>query len=58
MTEVDKTFLDHLRQRYYNYYNAGLLTEGTVLPSIVALLLEHLSFHAPLSLFGLNCLSM
>ncbi|NEO71291.1 type I restriction enzyme HsdR N-terminal domain-containing protein [Moorena sp. SIO3H5] len=43
----DKSFLDRLRQRYYYYYNAGLLTEGTVLLSIVAPLLERLEFHEP-----------
>lgn len=47
LVENDKAFLDHLRQRYYNYYNAGLLTEGTVLLSIVAPLLERLGFHEP-----------
>ena len=41
----EQAFLDHIQQRYYNYYNAGLLTEGTVLLSIVAPLLEHLGFH-------------
>ncbi|MGD1866249.1 MAG: type I restriction endonuclease [Phormidesmis sp.] len=46
-TESDASFLDRLQQRYYNYYNAGLLTEGTVLLSIVAPLLEHLGFHEP-----------
>ncbi|MEL7333257.1 MAG: type I restriction enzyme HsdR N-terminal domain-containing protein [Cyanobacteria bacterium J06560_2] len=46
-TESDTSFLDHLQQRYQNYYNAGLLTEGTVLLSIVAPLLEHLGFHEP-----------
>lgn len=44
---TDRAFLDHLQQRYHNYYNAGLLTEGTVLLSIVAPLLEHLGFHEP-----------
>ena len=43
----EQAFLDHIQQRYYNYYNAGLLTEGTVLLSIVAPLLEHLGFHEP-----------
>ena len=42
-----KAFLDHLQQRYHNYYNAGLLTEGTVLLSIVAPLLEQIGFHEP-----------
>ncbi|MEL6382661.1 MAG: type I restriction endonuclease subunit R [Cyanobacteria bacterium J06626_18] len=40
----DQPFLDHLWQRYQNYYNAGLLTEGTVLFALVASLLEHLGF--------------
>lgn len=44
---TDRAFLDHLQQRYHNYYNAGLLTEGTVLLSIVAPLLEYLGFHEP-----------
>jgi predicted type IV restriction endonuclease len=44
---TERAFLDHLQQRYHNYYNAGLLTEGTVLLSIVAPLLEHLGFHEP-----------
>jgi hypothetical protein len=44
---ADRNFLDHLQQRYHNYYNAVLLTEGTVLLSIVAPLLEHLGFHEP-----------
>ena len=43
----DKAFLDRLQQRYYNYYDASLLTEGTVLLSIIAPLLEHLGFHEP-----------
>lgn len=47
LADDDKAFLDHLQQRYYNYYNAGLLTEGTVLLSIVAPLLERLGFHEP-----------
>ncbi|ABW25834.1 type I restriction endonuclease [Acaryochloris marina] len=47
LADSEKTFLDHLKQRYYNYYNAGLLTEGTVLLSIVAPLLERLGFHEP-----------
>lgn len=51
---VKKLFLDHLKQRYYNYYNAGLLTEGTVLLSIVAPLLERLGFHEPPFLFNLK----
>lgn len=45
--EADATFLDRLKQRYHNYYNQGLLTEGTVLLSIVAPLLEYLGFHEP-----------
>ncbi len=45
--ENEKAFLDHLQQRYYNYYNADLLSEGTVLLSIVAPLLEYLGFHEP-----------
>ena len=40
-------FLDRLQQRYHYYYNSGILTEGTVLLSIVAPLLEHLGFHEP-----------
>ena len=47
LNDSDKAFLDHLQQRYYNYYNAGLLTEGTILFSLVAPLLEHLGFHEP-----------
>jgi len=47
LSDSDKAFLDHLRQRYHNYYDAGLLNEGTVLLSIVAPLLEHLGFHEP-----------
>ena len=47
LSDRDKIFLDRLQQRYYNYYNAGLLTEGTVLLSIVAPLLEHIGFHEP-----------
>ena len=47
LTDRDRAFLDHLQQRYQNYYQAGLLTEGTVLLSIVAPLLEHLGFHEP-----------
>lgn len=47
VASADRAFLDHLQQRYHNYYNAGLLTEGTVLLSIVAPLLEHLGFHEP-----------
>jgi hypothetical protein len=47
LTDDDRAFLDHLQQRYHNYYNAGLLTEGTVLLSIVAPLLERLGFHEP-----------
>jgi len=38
--ESDKAFLDHIKQRYHNYYKAGLLSEGTVLLSIIAPLLE------------------
>ena len=45
--DTDKAFLDRLKQRYHNYYNTGLLTEGTVLLSIVAPLLKHLGFHEP-----------
>ena len=45
--EYDRSFLDHLWQRYQNYYNAGLLTEGTVLFALVAPLLEHLGFQDP-----------
>ena len=40
-------FLDRLQQRYHYYYNSGILTEGTVLLSIVAPFLEHLGFHEP-----------
>ncbi|MGB0561511.1 MAG: type I restriction endonuclease [Spirulinaceae cyanobacterium] len=40
-------FLQQLQQRYTYYYEAGLLTEGTVLLSIVAPLLEHLGCHEP-----------
>ena len=47
LSERDRTLLDHLQQRYYHYYNAGLLTEGTVLLSIIAPLLEQLRFHEP-----------
>ncbi len=47
VASTDRAFLDNLQQRYHNYYNAGLLTEGTVLLSIVAPLLEHLGFHEP-----------
>ena len=47
LSESDRSLLDHLQQRYYHYYNAGLLTEGTVLLSIIAPLLEHLGFHEP-----------
>jgi Type I restriction enzyme R protein N terminus (HSDR_N) len=47
LADSDKAFLDHLQQRYHNYYNAGLLTEGTVLLSMVAPLLEWLGFHEP-----------
>jgi len=47
LKESDTAFLDHLQQRYFNYYNAGLLSEGTVLLSIIAPLLEHLGFHEP-----------
>ncbi len=36
----EQAFFDHIQQRYYNYYNASLLTEGTVLLSIVALLAD------------------
>ncbi|MGK7888225.1 MAG: type I restriction endonuclease subunit R [Leptolyngbyaceae cyanobacterium] len=47
LTDEDKAFLDRLRQRYHHYYNAGRLTEGTVLLSIVAPMLEYLGFHEP-----------
>lgn len=47
LSDGDKAFLDHLQQRYRNYYEADLLTEGTVLLSIVAPLLERLGFHEP-----------
>ena len=47
LTDDDKVFLDRLQQRYHNYYNAEFLTEGTVLLSIVAPLLERLGFHEP-----------
>ena len=47
LDDDEKVFLDHLQQRYHNYYNADLLTEGMVLLSIVAPLLEHLGFHEP-----------
>lgn len=47
LDDGERAFLDHLQQRYYNYYNADLLTEGTVLLSIVAPLLERLGFHEP-----------
>lgn len=46
-TPTNKTFLDRLKQRYHYYYNSGILTEGTVLLSLVAPLLEHLGFHEP-----------
>jgi len=43
----NKRFLDALQQRYRYYYNSGLLTEGTILLSIVAPLLENIGFHEP-----------
>ena len=43
----DKLFLDGLQKRHSYYYNAGLLTEGTILLSIVAPLLENRGFHEP-----------
>ena len=46
-SESDRTFLDRLQQRYRYYYDANLLTEGTVLLAIVAPLLEYLGFHEP-----------
>ncbi|MFZ9738420.1 MAG: type I restriction endonuclease [Prochlorotrichaceae cyanobacterium] len=42
-----KLFLDALHKRHAYYYNAGLLTEGTILVAIVAPLLENLGFHEP-----------
>ncbi|MEO0396004.1 MAG: type I restriction endonuclease subunit R [Cyanobacteria bacterium P01_A01_bin.137] len=47
LNDENKAFLDHLQQRYRNYYEADLLTEGTILLSIVAPLLERLGFHEP-----------
>ncbi|MEM8638027.1 MAG: type I restriction endonuclease [Cyanobacteria bacterium P01_G01_bin.54] len=47
LNEDLKHFLKQLQQRYIYYYEAGLLTEGTVLLSIVAPLLERLGFHEP-----------
>lgn len=47
LADEEKAFLDHLQRRYFNYYEADLLTEGTVLLSIVAPLLERLGFHEP-----------
>lgn len=47
IADDDKIFLDHLQQRYRYYYDADLLSEGTVLFSIVSPLLEHLGFHEP-----------
>lgn len=47
LSDDDKAFLNHLQQRYRNYYEADLLTEGTVLLSLVAPLLEKLGFHEP-----------
>jgi hypothetical protein len=44
---ANQDFLDALQKRHSYYYNAGLLTEGTVLLSIVAPLLENLGFHEP-----------
>ena len=46
-TSESRAFLDRLKARYRYYYDAGILTEGTVLLSIVAPLLEHLGFHEP-----------
>lgn len=43
----NKRFLDALQHRYRYYYNSGLLTEGTILLSIVAPLLENIGFHEP-----------
>ncbi len=43
----DRAFLDRLQARYRYYYEAGILTEGTVLLSIVAPLMEYLGFHEP-----------
>jgi len=47
LSDQDYGFLDVLRQRYLYYYNAGLLTEGTILLAIVAPLLNHFGFHEP-----------
>lgn len=47
LDEATCSVLDHLRQRFLYYYKAGLLTEGTVLLSILAPLLDALGFHEP-----------
>lgn len=47
LSDDAQMFLDRLQHRYQYYYNAGILTEGTVLLSIVAPLLEWLGFHEP-----------
>ena len=47
LSDTDQAFLDRLQQRYHHYYNAGLLTEGTVLLSLISPLLEYLGFHEP-----------
>lgn len=47
LDDATRSFLDHLRQRFLNYYKAGLLTEGTVLLAIIAPLLDCLGFHEP-----------
>ena len=44
-TDLDRPLLDRLRQRYLNYYNAGAVTEGTVLLTLVSPLLESLGFY-------------
>lgn len=45
--QADQRVLDRLKERYFYYYNAGVLTEGSILVSMVAPLLEHLGFHEP-----------
>lgn len=47
LTDEEKIFLDSLQQRYRSYHEADLLTEGTVILSIVAPLLEKFGFHEP-----------
>ncbi|MEA5420484.1 type I restriction endonuclease [Spirulina sp. CCNP1310] len=47
LDDSTRKVLDHLRERFLNYYKAGLLTEGTVLLSILGPLLDCLGFHEP-----------